>query len=289
MFFEKIFFPKIVESYKSSGALMEKALFKPLNFKLWLKLGFLSFFNQLPFFLFLFILNFLIIPLNFLKGSKIFPLLPHIFLTFPFLFFLFLLLFSIFLYFSGFSQYFYLEFALNKRKTFNEFSKDFKNLTRDYFILNFFLYTLFSFSFISFIFLFLLFKEVFSTFFLSLTIFLFLFIHFFILTIIKDIYIPVSYIKKFNLKENLFFSLKIFSEKPLYWFFYIFLKLILVFILSTALIFMGFLTFGILFILFLIPIFGQAILQPIIYFLTLFGLNFLKNFEGMEKILEGNA
>lgn len=272
-----------IENYKKSGREMELNLFKPLDFKKWLKLGFLSFFNVIPPFLFLFFLNFIIIPSRFLNWNKIFPFLPHIFMVFPFLFFIFLIFFSIFVYISGYSSYFYLEFLLQKRDNLGYAFLEHRELAFQYFILNIFLYLLLAFSMFAGLSAILFFREFLSKFFVFSFALFFILIFALVSIFIKDIYIPLSYFKKGTLMENLNSALEIISLNTFKFFSFSAIKILLIIILGLGIVFMGFMSFGILFLFFIIPVLGQTILQPVICFLNLFGLNFFKNLTQLKQ------
>jgi len=282
-------FFEFIEIYKKSGKKMEVELFKPIDLKKWLKLGFLSFLNQIPLFLFLFFLNFLIIPTKFLQWNKLFPYLPHIFLIFPFLFSFFLLFFFFFLYISSYSNYFYFEFLIGKKDALISIDNNHKNLSKSYFILSIFIYIILAFSLLFGFSLIIFFKE----FFPKLFIFLFSIIYlafFFLLNIfLKDFYIPLSYFKNLSPLGNLQFALKIISSSPLRFFLFFLIKTILIVLLYSSVLFMGIMSFGVLFLFFIIPVLGQTILQPIIYFLNIFGLNFFENFAKLEETLIKNG
>lgn len=266
---------------------MEVDLFKPLDLKKWLKLGSLTFLNQIPLFLFLFFLNFLIIPTKFLQWSKIFPVLPHIFLIFPFLFLFFLLIFFFFLYISSYSNYFYLALLIEKK--IDSFENYYKDLAKNYFILNIFIYIILAFSLIFGFYLIFFFKDLLTNFFIF--IFLILYLTFFSLLniFLKDLYLPLSYFKKLSILENLHFLLQKISAKPFKFIFFVLIKSLLIIILYSGILFMGIMSFGILLLFFIIPIIGQTIFQPVIYFLNLFGLNFFENFVKLDEKLIKNG
>ncbi len=52
---------------------------------------------------------------------------------------------------------------------------------------------------------------------------------------------------------------------------------------------MDFLSFGTLLLIFIIPVFGQTLLQPVIYFLNIFGINFFKDIAKFENSLVKNG
>lgn len=268
---------------------MELKLFSPLEPKRWLQLGFLSFFNQIPLFLFLFFLNFIIVPAKFINWSKFFPILPQIFMFLPFIFFIFLIFFSFFLYISGYSNYFYLEFLLGKRENLNFISQEHKKLAFEYFYLNLFVFLFLTIYLFFGFFILFLFKD------LSYKLFLFIFIIFFIFIfaliniLIKDIYLPLSFLSKKPLLENLNCLIGIVSLNSFKFFQFVLIKTFLILILASGIFFMGIISFGILFLAFLIPILGQTLLQPIIYFLNIFGLNFFQSISNLNEPILKNG
>lgn len=274
---------EIIENYKKSGRQMESLLFKPINLNFWLKLGFLSFFNQIPLFLFIFFLNFLIIPSKFLNWNKIFLILPHIFITFPFLFFLFLFFFGLFIFISGYSNYFYFEFLIGKRKDFTLIEDYHNKLSINFALLSFIVFLFLVFLLFFGLFLIFIFGEILTKFYIFLFLFLFLIIFYFVQIVLKDIYIPLSYIKGYNIFENLNIVLSLIAFNLRSFFSFALIKMLLMAILFSGVIFMGFFSFGILFIIFIIPVLGQTFLQPVISFLNIFGLNYFQKISKIEE------
>ena len=274
---------EIIENYKKSGRQMENLLFKPIDLNYWLKLGFLSFFNQIPLFLFIFFLNFVIIPSRFLNWNKIFPILPHIFITFPFLFFLFLFFFGFFIFISGYSNYFYFEFLFEKRRDFSLFEDYHNKLAINFALLSFIVFLLLVFLLFSGLFFIFIFGEILTKFYVFLFFFLFLIFFYFIQIVLKDIYIPLSYIKGYNIFENLNIVLSLILSNLKKFFIFAFVKMFLIAILFSGIIFMGLFSFGILFIIFIIPVLGQTLLQPVISFLNIFGLNYFQKISKLES------
>lgn len=285
MTYKKIQFSDFIENYKNSGRLMEFALFKPIEIKKWAKLGFLSFLNQIPLFIFLFFFNFLIIPARFLEWNKIFPVLPHIIITFPFLLAVFLIFLCVFIYISGYSNYFYLEFLISKKVDINKIEDYHKKLAKNYFILAFLIFLFLALFFSLGLFLIFLFRDILTKVFLFLFLFFFVFFFIFIQIILKDFYIPSSYINKKDILENISYCINIILSNPLKFLAFLILKSILILILSSGVLFMGILSFGLLFILFIIPILSQTILQPLIYFLNIFGLIFFQESAKLKRPL----
>lgn len=282
MILKKILSIEIVDNYKKSGKQMENLLFKPIDLKYWLKLGFLSFLNQIPLFLFIFFLNFIIIPSKFLNWNKIFPIFPHILLTFPFLFFFFLFFFGLFTFISGYSNYFYFEFLIGKKRDFSLFQNYYNKLAINFSILSFFVYLILAFSLSFGLFFIFIFGEVFTKFYLFLFFLIFLILFTLINIILKDLYIPLSYIKSSNIFENLNLLLSLISSNIYKFFSFASIKILLILILFLGVIFMGFFSFGILWIIFIIPVLGQTVLQPVIMFLNIFGLNHFQKISKLE-------
>lgn len=274
---------EIIENYKKSGRQMESLLFKPIDLNYWLKLGFLSFLNQIPLFLFIFFLNFVIIPSRFLNWNKIFPIFPHIFIAFPFLFFLFLLFFGLFIFISSYSNYFYFEFLIGKREDFTLIQDYHNKLAINFTLLSFIVFLFLVFLLFFGLSLIFIFGEILTKFCVFLFFFFFLIFFYFVQIVLKDIYIPLSYIKGYNIFENLNMILSLISSNLQKFFSFALVKIFLIAILFSGIIFMGFFSFGVLFIVFIIPVLGQTLLQPVISFLNIFGLNYFQKISKIDK------
>ncbi|MEJ5166479.1 MAG: hypothetical protein WHV67_05575 [Thermoanaerobaculia bacterium] len=129
----------------------------------------------------------------------------------------------------------------------------------------------------------LFFREFFSGFFAVLFGIIFIFLFALVNIFVKDIFLPLSYFKNGTILENLNSALQVVSLNAFKFFSYCVLKFILIIILTSGIVFMGLMSLGILFLIFIIPILGQTALQPVIYFLNLFGLNFFKSISNLEE------
>lgn len=273
---QKTFLKEFIEVYKESGRLMEEELLKPFELKKWIELGFLSFFNLMPPFLFFFFLNFLLVPYKIYTQKRNVFLISNIIFGFPFLLIAFLIVFLFFVYISSFTSFLYLEKVKKKEIViFNFFEKNKKNI-KEYFLFSVYFYLFFAFCLLFGLFMGINFKDFFGKFFLFLFLFLYFLVFFLFQIFIKDFYLPVSLDLNAGFLEKISFILKNIGQKSLKIFAYFLTKIILVILILSGLVVTGFVSIGILFLIFIIPVFGQALLQPVFYFLTLFSLNFYK-------------